>query len=80
MNLSIASLGSSASVPEGSIAADSVFAQYFTGCVGQFGDLIAENITASKISGFSDEVTDAVNGTSLKQMSIYSGTSALNSS
>ena len=80
MNLSIAALGSSASVPEGSIGADSVFAQYFTGCVGQFGDLIAENITASKISGFSDEVTDAVNETTLKQMSIYSGKSASDSS
>ena len=66
-DLSIAALGSKAKVPEGSIAADSVFGQYFVGAVGVFGNLIADQVTATKITG-------ALKNSDLQQLSIYSGT------
>ena len=52
--LSIAALGSKATVPEGSIATDSVFGQMFYGCVGVFGDVISDTVTTSELTTMTD--------------------------
>lgn len=49
-SLSIAALGSKASVPEGSFSSDSVFAQHLTGLLGTFVTIKAEQIDTKGLS------------------------------
>lgn len=71
-DLSKAALGINAEVGPNDMAADTVFAQYVVGVVGNYYKLKAENIEASVISG---ALTDGI----LNQLSIYSGTNDDNS-